>query len=490
MTLESTLSKKTYRGNGLTRHFPIPFFMAEARHLFLIIKDASGSRPITNNFNVNLEAKTVQYPLVGEPLSSSAELTIYRKVPLNQIVDLENAGAFHPKVLELDGFDRVVMQIQQLDEVLSRAVKVDITEEQTPSELLKAIFDAEAMAIAKAGEASVSADNAENSAGQALDSELLAKESENKALEYSDIAKNWAIGDITENEEGSAKNWAIGDITENEEGSAKYWAIQASEAVPDAMETVKGKAALATLAEVSAGIVDDKIVTPETFRTASLGYLSEHNNNASTHGPLMHAHKRDRNAHEDSYKPLDFCDIDFFNRQVPPPGYAMANGAVLTYADVLYPKLWAFLLKPENAWRLRGEAHWQASLHPDGIGGVNAFVINIAAKMIRLPDLRGDYMAGAGWKGKITGDKDWDATRRVTGTGGLVFHHNLAPPSGVMYPTPAAPTAFPSIYLEPSHSLSGLAFDNARLVPTDTRNHPATVYMLPCVYIGLPYSRA
>ncbi len=263
MTLESSLSKKTYVGNGLTSLFPIPFFVAEESHIYLVIKNASGSFPVTQNFFVDLEHSQVQYPMSGTPLAQGEELTVFRKLPLNQIVDLENAGAFHPQVLEKDGFDRVVMQIQQLSEELSRCVKLEITDSKSPDEVLQFLFNAEQylyeMAEQATAESLVAKEQAEAFMGEAQ------KSAENALLSEENCgnSKQTAI----ENSRLS-KYWAIADIQENPEGSSKYWALQASENIPDATELHKGKIQIASTAEAQAGTNDSKAMTPKKVREA------------------------------------------------------------------------------------------------------------------------------------------------------------------------------------------------------------------------------
>ena len=185
-------------------------------------------------------------------------------------------------------------------------------------------------------------------------------------------------------------------------------------------------------------------------------------------------------------KPLQVCDIDFFNRKTPPNGYVVANGALLANADALYPKLWAFLQKSENAWLLRTESQWQALIHPDGVGGANAFVLDADAKTLRLPDIRGDYMAGAGWNGKVPGDSDGDAARILKGYAGYGYYWYPHPPTAPFEFTAVAKNGFPLEKVVDDHDMIAIYLNSALSTPTDTRNHPATIYQLPCVYVGVP----
>ncbi len=147
MTVASTLSKKQYQGNNLTNEFPLPFHVTAKEHIFALLKKGTKIEEIKTNFAVDLERKMFIYPVHGEAIKTGESLTVYRKIPLTQIVDLENAGAFHPEVLEYDGFDRIVMQIQQIDEEISRALKIDITDTRDTSHLLEELFAAREEAV-------------------------------------------------------------------------------------------------------------------------------------------------------------------------------------------------------------------------------------------------------------------------------------------------------------------------------------------------------
>lgn len=172
MTVATTLNKKQYQGNGLTKEFPLPFQVTAKEHIFALLKKGTAIHEIKNNFAVDLERKVFIYPVQGEAIQTGENLIIYRKIPLTQIVDLENAGAFHPEVLEHDGFDRIVMQIQQLDEEISRALKIDITDTRDVTNLLEELFKARAEAVLSAQkaleQAEIATDKAEKSQNWAL----------------------------------------------------------------------------------------------------------------------------------------------------------------------------------------------------------------------------------------------------------------------------------------------------------------------------------
>jgi hypothetical protein len=171
MTVESVLTKKIYQGNGAAVEFPVPFAYSRTDDLFLLHTDAQGKEtPITDNFRVNVNEAgntSITYPLAGQPLPAGQRLTIFRDTPQTQIVDLIYGGAFSPDVLEHDGFDRGVMMIQEIDEAVARAIKVPISSDQSPEELLSDIFTARDTSVAKAAEAEAFRDEARAYAAEA-----------------------------------------------------------------------------------------------------------------------------------------------------------------------------------------------------------------------------------------------------------------------------------------------------------------------------------
>ena len=142
-------TKDFFYGNGFAREFtlsyPAPDPAVGKQYIYLVISDRSGrnSEPVLSNFRVARHGETISvvYPVTGEPLALGKKLTIYRKLPLIQPTDLENGDNFYPETIE-DTFDWLEMQIQELQEESDRAIKVPISSDQTPEDLLQSIFDA------------------------------------------------------------------------------------------------------------------------------------------------------------------------------------------------------------------------------------------------------------------------------------------------------------------------------------------------------------
>ena len=306
-----------------------------------------------------------------------------------------------------------------------------------------------------------------------------AKEQKDKLAEQGDNQAQ-ALGNHNQDAKAHA-NLETPDATETVKGKAQFASLEESKkgkiknksmspysvaqliagipTIPDATESVAGKAQFATESEVLAGKLVDRIVGPKYLLAAIEEYLN-------------------------SLKLIG--DIDFFNRQTPPENYAVGNGALLANVDTTYPFLLSELQKPENSWRLKTELEYQALIHEDGIGGANAWVIDLDANTIRVPDIRGDYMAGAGWNGKAVGDSDGDTIRNMDGSVGTADTSDFGlfrGPSGVFSATLMSRRS--QVFANNSTVMgNNLIFNASSIVPTDIRNHPATIYMLPCIYIG------
>lgn len=171
---------------------------------------------------------------------------------------------------------------------------------------------------------------------------------------------------------------------------------------------------------------------------------------------------------------------DWFE-QTPPAGWAARNGAVLAKADTDYPDLWAYLQKPENAWKCKTLAQWNAlSSAAGGVGGVPFFVLDASAKTIKLPDTRGDYSrcAGSSYLQAVGG---WhiDAVRNITGQfaqlgGGARFGGACVYDSSFSVGGYGGAGGY-------SYDLTN--FKASYVVPTASDNRTRTFATLGCVYI-------
>lgn len=172
-----------------------------------------------------------------------------------------------------------------------------------------------------------------------------------------------------------------------------------------------------------------------------------------------------------------------FFEQIPPPGWAIRNGAVLAEADTAYPDLWAALHEEGNAWKCKTAEEWASlSEAAGGVGGVPFFVVDAEARSIRLPDTRGDYERGAG-SDFLPNVGDWhgDAVREVSGVVGFV-DTTTSTPSGCFAKVTNRSNWGMGSGAGSSSGQVNFVLGNA--VPTASEARTRAIALLPCVFIG------
>jgi len=139
MTVPSEVNRSgPYLGNGVTTVFDYGFRILNQAHLRVVQALSDGTET-----DLVLSSDYTVYG-VGEdgggsitltsPLASGRSLTIIRKMPFTQNIDLENQGAYFAETVE-EGLDFAVMRDQQIKEELDRAIKVPVSEDGASGEL-------------------------------------------------------------------------------------------------------------------------------------------------------------------------------------------------------------------------------------------------------------------------------------------------------------------------------------------------------------------
>ena len=143
MTLETTVSKAVYTGNGATTEFPFSFKVWEKDQILVSVTDAQGYVQETGEYSVTLSpgGGTVSYLHAGAPLPSGWKLAITRDMPFTQEDDYITGTRFDPEVIET-GLDRATAERQQLLEQLQRAVILPPTSDETPEQYMNAFWQA------------------------------------------------------------------------------------------------------------------------------------------------------------------------------------------------------------------------------------------------------------------------------------------------------------------------------------------------------------
>lgn len=140
MTLESTISKNRYIGNGATAQFPFTFKAWKTDQVKVVAGDGATEQDVTARCTVALTATggTVTFPTAP---ASGTIIVIRRGMPFTQEDDYRNGTRFDGEEIE-DRFDQDCAERQDLKLDIDRAVKIPETSNQDPDDLLQDIFDA------------------------------------------------------------------------------------------------------------------------------------------------------------------------------------------------------------------------------------------------------------------------------------------------------------------------------------------------------------
>ncbi|MFM0513097.1 glycosyl hydrolase family 28-related protein [Paraburkholderia sp. RL17-373-BIF-A] len=142
MTISNATRKAgPFVGNGASTVFPFTFKVFDKTDIKVLKLDSNGiSTPLVldSDYSVLLNPNQdsspggqITYPVIGLPLAAGYQLVMLGDLPYDQETDITNAGGFYPQVIE-DMVDRATIQIQQLEEITSRAIVVSESESLNP----------------------------------------------------------------------------------------------------------------------------------------------------------------------------------------------------------------------------------------------------------------------------------------------------------------------------------------------------------------------
>ena len=236
MTVSNTTVMLQYEGDGQNRQFGITFPLLSAGHLRIVVTDENGAETeIVKNFTVSPQLNAVTYPTVEsglDPLPLGSKITILRKTPLTQEIDLQTGGALDAKELE-GGYDKAILVAQELAAALDRAVKFPVSD--TGETDARAYLTEISEGVSSAAEQAELADSA---AKQAEASLLSAREQAEAATDEADRAAQYAAA------AQNSKNAAMGsaDAALNSAGNAaesEESAAQSAEEAQSVLEEIK-----------------------------------------------------------------------------------------------------------------------------------------------------------------------------------------------------------------------------------------------------------
>lgn len=253
MTVQNTTVKDIYVGNGATTKFPITFQMTDHPEYIKVYITGDDSVAVeTENFSVDLGAKTVTYPANGDPLPDGHKITIYRELPLYQLMNLVNQGPFFAENIELS-FDDLTFICQQLNEKLNRTLSAGIDVSNFNNTFpVKAGMS---FRINDAGDGLVLTEDPARVLPLAKDVLEQTKQVKESAVNETTNIKNTAIEELT-----AIKDAAVNETTEikDEAVAAKNTAVEAATtAAEDAVNNVQT-------------LLDEKVAAAENAKSAAV----------------------------------------------------------------------------------------------------------------------------------------------------------------------------------------------------------------------------
>lgn len=179
MTILSATSRMTYTGNGGASNYSFTYKIFNEEDLLVTVRHpttgAETELTLTTDYTVTIASNGTgsitlvdadQAWLTGAFLTTAWVLVIRRVVDLTQETDIRNQGAFFPENHE-DAFDYLMMSIQQVQDEVSRSLKVNETDDpltltmptatERASQFLGFDADGEPIASAAVSSATVSA---------------------------------------------------------------------------------------------------------------------------------------------------------------------------------------------------------------------------------------------------------------------------------------------------------------------------------------------
>lgn len=261
MTLQSSVSRVIYRGDGNQKEFPIPFRFLKTGHIAVFCPEGIVSG---TDYEVsgNIQGNGFSGGTVVFRNAPSGAVAILRMVPFVQESDYVPNGDVPAETLE-GNLDYLTMQTQELLEAVGRCVKMPETSDLTPEEWMEAFKKTIEASKDAALDASVSASNSAASASSCLAviatimTELTgdpawAEESKNVLQEI------WEAKGAVE----AAREVAIGDISNRADvakAAVAESARQAQEAAEASIDNKLVDAETEINAKVSAAIGADSV---------------------------------------------------------------------------------------------------------------------------------------------------------------------------------------------------------------------------------------
>lgn len=146
MTLNTQQNKISYLGNGIAKDFPIPFPFLDSSHISVWQEHNKVKMQRTDWI---IRESMLMFDTAPE---TNAQIIIMREVPLTQETDYRDNEILSAETLERC-FDKLTMQVQQLQERSNRALTVDIFDNTATADLIPSIKESASLCIRLSQEA-------------------------------------------------------------------------------------------------------------------------------------------------------------------------------------------------------------------------------------------------------------------------------------------------------------------------------------------------
>lgn len=128
MAINTEVSRNTYTGNGTSTTFAYTFRIFHTSDLRVLLNGVLQTEGI--NYTVTGVGEDQGSVIFAVAPPGGSKIVIRRVRPLKQETDIRNVGEFFPEIHE-DAFDHFVMLAQQLEDAVSRSLKLQEDEEPT-----------------------------------------------------------------------------------------------------------------------------------------------------------------------------------------------------------------------------------------------------------------------------------------------------------------------------------------------------------------------
>ena len=143
MTMPYSPSRAVYEGNDAATRFPFSFKVWNASQLVVTLTSPDGATSVASGWTADIGASggEIVYLHEAAPLPAGWKLAVTRNMPFTQDVNLVSASRFDPQVIE-DALDQAAAERQQTLEMMHRAVILPATSDESPQDVVQAVYTA------------------------------------------------------------------------------------------------------------------------------------------------------------------------------------------------------------------------------------------------------------------------------------------------------------------------------------------------------------